>query len=176
MKCTSSCMIQPPLTLFFVCRIISIHLFPIIKCYISCIPSYIIWPNAAEVLLCHSILLPQGRSPLPALVTHISLFRTGPAQGRDINPLCVCSLCVAVPLRSATCFSGWGLVIELSVALFWLAIALLFFFFSFSAPKSWPIYSNPIIIEAWLSGVIDGTLSEPGYCWHTCCFGYTATD
>lgn len=51
-----------------------------------------------------------------------------------------------------------------------------FSFFSFSAPKSWPIYSNPIIIEAWLSGVIDGTLSEPGYCWHTCCFGYTATD
>ena len=121
MKCTSSFMIQPPL--------ISIHLFPIIKCYISCIPSYIIWPNAAEVLLCHSILLPQGRSPLPALVTHISLFRTGPAQGRDINPLCVCSLCVAVPLHSATCFSGWGLVIELSVALFWLAIALLFLFF-----------------------------------------------
>ena len=117
--------------------------------------------KCCRVLLCHSVLLPQGRSPLPALVTDISLFRTGPVQGQDINPLCVCSLCCTVPRRSASCLSGWGLVIELSVALFWLAISPLFFL---SAPKSWPIYSNPIIIEAWLSGVIDGTLLEPGYC------------
>lgn len=79
-----------------------------------------------RVLLCHSVSTPQGRSLLPALVTDISLFRTGPVQGQDINPLCVCSLCLAVPRRSASCLSGWGLVIELSVALFWLAISPLF--------------------------------------------------
>lgn len=82
--------------------------------------------KCCRVLLCHSVSPPQGRSLLPALVTDISLFRTGPVQGQDINPLCVCSLCLTVPHRSVSCLSGWGLVIELSVALFWLAISPLF--------------------------------------------------
>lgn len=50
-----------------------------------------------QVLLCHSASRPQGHSLLPALVTDISLCRTGPVQGQDINPLCVCSLCLTVP-------------------------------------------------------------------------------
>lgn len=53
------------------------------------------------------------------------------------------------------------------------------FSFFLSALKSWPIYSNPIIIEAWLSRVIDGTLLKLGYCWHTCysyCFSCRGTD
>lgn len=79
--------------------------------------------KCCRVLLCHSVSLPQGRCLLPALVTDISLFTTGPVQGQDINPLCVCSFCFTVPRRSASCLFGWGLVTELSMALFWLAIS-----------------------------------------------------
>lgn len=82
------------------------------------IPLYIIRLNNHRLLLCHSVSPPQGRSLLLASVTDTSLFTTVPVQGQNINPLCVSSLCLTVLPCSASSLSGWGSVIELSVALF----------------------------------------------------------
>lgn len=95
----------------------------------------------------------------PALVTDISLSRTGPVQGQHINPLSVCTLCPALLLLASWVGPSYWIV-------YGFVLASLFFL---SAPKSWPIYSNPIIIEAWLSRVIDGAALKLGYCWCTHC-------
>lgn len=111
--------------------------------------------KCCRIMLCHSASGPQ---PPPCLGNRYIFIQNWPCTGAGHQS----ALCLQpLPRHSAPCLSGWGLVIELSMALFWLAISSLFFL---SAPKSWPIYSNPIIIEAWLSRVIDGTLLKPGYC------------
>lgn len=171
-KCTSF-IIYPPLR--NVIKTICIYLFSITPIYFSCnklaVPSHIIRWNAAE--FCR-VSLSHSCRHLPVVVTDISYSEVVPCSGRTSNSfVCTCSLCFAVTRRSASCSSGWDLVIKLRCC-FCFDWKSLLFPSPFSVPKLWPIYSKPIIIEAWLSRVIDGTLSKLGYCWHTYCFSSEA--
>lgn len=92
-------------------------------------------------------LTSSGPQPPPCISNRYIFMQNWPRPGTGhqsalcLQPLPHCASC------SAACLSGWGLVIELYVALFWPGN--LSSFFPLSAPKSWPIYSNLLLKPGW---------------------------
>lgn len=67
-------------------------------------------------------LTASGLQPPPSLSNRYIFIQNWPCTGAGHQS----ALCLQPLPRSASCLSGWGLVIELSVALFWLAISSFF--------------------------------------------------